>query len=205
VWPPQLHVICCRLSPPIPPPDGRPVLDAADVAAAAEGGSTAATIDSHHPPHQPSRSHRPPCHPPYHPPYHPSCRPLSRPLHDPGRALGACQTMGQVMWRLLGTRACLFLRRPGGVESRPFGGISSTCSFLTRPPYQPLSHPNVTPHLPTSVPLCSPDAVSGRVSSPHPGTPPPLLLSGGESTGGCSTPTGEVAQPTPSALVQRAG
>ena len=54
----------------------------------------------------------------------------------------------------------------------------------------PPPRPSITPLSPLSppVPLCSLDGVSGRISSPHPGTPETLLLSGGASTGGCSPP-----------------
>jgi hypothetical protein len=94
-------------------------------------------------------------------------------LHYAGRR----PTGGQAAAR---SRHCL-LRRPGGaaVDGFPSGGDH---------PFQPLSDPTLTPHLPTPVSLCFLDGVSGRISTPHPGTPPTLLLSGGASTGGCSPP-----------------
>ena len=69
-----------------------------------------------------------------------------------------------------------------------------TPSLLLYHPFQLLSHPTLIliPYPPIPVPLCSLDGVSGRICSPHLGTPPTLPLSGGASTG-ASPPPGRAA------------
>jgi len=162
-WLPQLHV-CCMLLTPITPPDRRVciplVLDAADVdAAAAEGVSISATVV------------------------------LGVPPASTPRAAARPPAGGQAAAR----RGYHLLRRHSGAAHTPscnVAGFPPSGGDGHPPPSLLLHHPSLTGVLPLSppVPLCSLDGVSGRISSPHPGTPPTLLLSGGASTGGCSPP-----------------